>query len=85
MNKIKQLQSAITLRKQSIDYARQSYDLTLDAYNNGKKDILTLQSASDSLLQSKVNLKSEAYSLIKAILELENTIGVPFGTLSKTE
>ncbi len=85
MNKIKQLQSTINLRKQSIDYARQSYDLTLDAYNNGKKDILTLQSASDNLLQSKVNLKSEAYSLIKAILELENTIGVPFGTLSKKE
>ncbi|MBR1910986.1 MAG: TolC family protein [Treponema sp.] len=85
MNKINQLQSTISLRRQSIDYAKQSYDLTLDAYNNGKKDILTLQNASDSLFQARVNLKSEAYSLIKVILELENTIGVPFGTLSKKE
>lgn len=85
LNQIKQLQSTVNLRKQSIDFAKQSYDLTVDAYNNGTKDLLTLQNASDSLLQSRVSLKSEAYSLIKAILELENTIGVPFGSLSQNK
>lgn len=82
LNQIKLLQSNVQLRRQSIDYASESYQMTSEAYNNGTKDYLALQNAADSLLQSKVSLKSEAYSLMKAVLELENAIGVPFGTLS---
>ena len=83
LRKIAQSKASITQRKASIDLAQKTYDMTLTAYNHGTKDLLSLQSASDSLLSAKVNLMSEAYTLASAILDLENTIGVPFGTLTK--
>lgn len=80
---IKQAQDQIKLRKSSISLAQESYTMTLDAYNHGTKDLLSLQNASDSLYSSKVNLINQAYTLETAILNLENIIGVPFGTLGK--
>ena len=55
--------------------------MTLTAYNHGSKDLLTLQTAADNLLKAKTNEQSQLYSLISAILDLENTLGVPFGTI----
>ncbi len=81
VNKIKLLQSTVEVRRQSIDYSQQAWRMTRDAYNNGTKDLLALQTASDNLLSAQVNLKSSAYNLATAILDLEDTIGVPFGTL----
>lgn len=81
--KVQQSKASLSLRQKSIELAQKTYDMTLTAYNHGTKDLLSLQTASDNLLQAKVNLMHEAYTLSSAILDLENTIGVPFGTLSK--
>ena len=81
LNQIKQSQETIKLRQNSIDLAQQTYDMTLDAYNHGTRDIISLQNASDSLVEAKVNLMSEAYTLVTAVLKLENTLGLEFGTL----
>lgn len=80
LNKIRQLQAAAALQKTSVAFAKESYAMTSEAYASGTKDLLALQTAADNKLQAEVNLMSQAYSLIAAILELENTIGVPFGT-----
>ncbi len=85
LNKIKQSQDSIKLRLESINLAQQTYDMTQEAYNYGTKDLLSLQSASDNLLSAKLNLMSEEYTLLSAVLDLENTIGVPFGTLVNPE
>ena len=42
-----------------------------------------MQDASDSLVEAKVSLKKEEYTLIAAVLELEYAVGVPFGTLGR--
>lgn len=81
MNKINQCLENIALRKSSIELAQTTYEMTLESYSHGTKDLLSLQTASDNLLSAKVNLISEAYNLICAVLDLENTAGIPFGTL----
>lgn len=81
LRKIQQLQSSIQSNQASVTLAQRTYDMTFQAYNRGIKDLLSLQDASDSLLSAEVSLKSEERSLINAVLELENTVGVPFGTL----
>ncbi|MBQ1870467.1 MAG: TolC family protein, partial [Treponema sp.] len=83
LRKIKYSQSVIKLRQSSVNLAAQTYSMSLDAYNRGSKDLLSLQTALDNLTQAKVNLQAEAYNLICNILDLENTLGVPFGTLIK--
>ncbi len=82
LSQVKNLVSALALRKQSLEFAEETYRLTLEAYNNGTKDIIVLQNARNGLFEAGVNLKSQAYNLAVAILNLENALGVPFGSLS---
>lgn len=67
--------------KATEELAEQTYKMTLDAYNYGKTDLLSLQNANDSVLSAGVNLKSQAYTLISTILDLEDVLGIDFGTL----
>ena len=82
LRKISQSQSSLTARRANVELAQRTYDMTLQAYNRGTKDLLSLQNASDDLLSAQVSLMSEQRALISAVLALEHTIGVPFGTLS---
>ena len=66
-------------------YAQKSYDMTLTAYNHGSRDLLTLQNAADALMRAKTDREYLLYSLISAVLDLENTLGIPFGSLGKEE
>lgn len=81
LRSIKQSQESIKYKQANVKLAQKTYDMTAEAYNRGAKDLLTLQNANTSLLNAQVSLKNETLTLIKAILNLENTIGIPFGTL----
>ena len=78
---ILQKQSQMELLNRNVEIAQKAYDMTLTAYNHGSRDLLSLQNASDSLLKAKTDRESHIYNLISAVLDLENTLGVPFGTL----
>lgn len=81
LRSIKRSQDSIKSKQANVTLAQKSYDMTLEAYNKGSKDLLSLQTSNSSLLSAQLSLKNEIYSLVKNILSLENTIGVPFGTL----
>ncbi|MBQ0039522.1 MAG: TolC family protein [Treponema sp.] len=81
VKKINQSVDNIKVRKSSIDLAQTNYEMTLEAYNHGTRDLLTLQSAQDSLLSARVNLVAEANTLMGSIYELENECGWEFGSL----
>lgn len=81
VKKINQCVDNLKVRKDSIKLAETNYDMTLKAYNYGTRDLLTLQSAQDSLLSSKVNLIAEANTMVASICELENICGMNPGTL----
>ncbi|MBQ7159794.1 MAG: TolC family protein [Treponema sp.] len=81
LRKIRQSQSAIKAKQANVVLAQRTYEMTQQAYNRGTKDLLSLQNANDKLLSAQASLKSEQRNLMNAVLELENTIGVPYGTL----
>ena len=81
IRKIRQSQSSVKAKRTNVELAERTYEMTLQAYNRGTKDLLSLQTASDKVLAAQASLKSEQRNLINAVLELENTIGVPYGTL----
>ncbi len=83
LRQIRQSQSAIKSKESSVELAKKTYEMTLQAYNRGTKDLLSLQDANDSMLSAEVSLKSEQLTLIKSVLELENLIGVEFNSLGK--
>lgn len=81
--KIKKEQSQLELLESNIALAQKTYDMTLSAYNHGSRDFLTLQNASVSLLNAQISLEQQRYNFISAVLDLENMLGLPFGTLTK--
>ena len=83
LRKINQSISQVTSLKSNVQLAEQTYLLTQTAYNYGKTDLLSLQNASDSVLSAQVSVKQQAYSLIGSILDLENLLGLDFGSLTK--
>lgn len=85
LKNIMQKQSQIEMLQQNVDIAQKAYNMTLTAYNHGSKDLMTLQNSADSLKNAQLNQQSQIYNLICAVLDLENTLGVPFGTLGDKE
>jgi len=83
LRSIKQSQESIRYKQTNVELAQKTREMTEEAYNRGTKDLLTLQNANTSLLNAQVALKSEILTLVKTILNLEQTMGVPFGTLGK--
>ena len=82
---IEQAQAQLKVLESNVQLAQKRYNMTLTAYNHGSKDLLTLQNASDALMTARDNLNSQKIKIFSAILDLENTLGVPFGTLGKEE
>ncbi len=83
LRSIEQSQSSILYKQANVELAQKTYDMTSEAYNRGTKDLLSLQSANNTLLSAQVTLNSEILTLTKNIMELENTLGVDIGSLLK--
>ena len=83
IQKINQGISQLASLKATAELAEQSYKMTQTAYNYGKTDLMNLQSASDNVFSSEVNIKSQCYSLIGTLLDLEYLLGIPFGSLGE--
>lgn len=81
LSTIAQIQQQIVQLNKQIELAQKSYKLTLDAYNHGLRDFNTLQTSADNVTTLKGNLMNLAIQIESQILELENILGVPFGTL----
>lgn len=74
-------QRTLAARKMNLELAEKSYKMTEDAYNSGTKDLLTLQSSLDKLQTAQLQLRAEQYTLISNVLDLENTLSLPSGSL----
>lgn len=81
IKKIKQTQQQVELLKSNVSLAQKTYNATYTAYTHGSRDLLTLKNSQDALLSAQINLELQRYNLICAVLDLENSLGIPFGTL----
>lgn len=83
INNLKQAKAQLKLLETNVELAQKTYNLTLTAYNHGARDLLTLQNASDALFSAKIKLQQQMLTVLSSTLSLENTLGIPFGTLDK--
>ena len=82
-NSILMAQTQLGVYEANYELMKRTYEMTLIAYNNGSKDLSTLQTAEDNLSKARFSLQSQKYTIFNAILNLENTLGIPFGTLNQ--
>jgi outer membrane protein len=81
IRRISQKEKSILFQNTNIKLAEQSYRMALDAYVKGSKDLLSLQNASNTLLEAEVTLESDLLDYVKTCIELEQLLGIPYGTL----
>jgi outer membrane protein TolC len=70
---------------QTVDLAERSYRLTEQAYQAGLQDLFQVQSAEQSLRQARVQMLEQQFNYLNGLIDLEYSIGVPFGTLSRSK
>ncbi len=68
---------------QTVSLAERSYRLTEEAYRAGLQDLLQVQNAEQSLRQARVSMLEQQFNYLNGLIDLEYSIGVPFGTLSE--
>ena len=81
LRKINQIISMLEVSKETVALAKKTYEMTETAYNYGKTDFLTLQNASDNVLNAEVSLKNQAKTLMETLLDTEYLLGLEFGTI----
>ena len=69
------------VQTQTVNLAERAYRLTEEAYRAGLQDLLQVQNAELELKQAKVSMLEQQFNYLNGLLDLEYSIGVPFGTL----
>jgi outer membrane protein TolC len=69
-------------QKKTVELAERSYQLTERAFRAGLQDLLQVQNAELELKQAKVSMLEQQFNYLNGLLDLEYSIGVPFGTLN---
>jgi outer membrane protein TolC len=67
---------------QTVSLAERAYRLTEQAYSAGLQDLLQVQNAELELKQAKVSMLEQQFNYLNSLIDLEYSIGVPYGTLS---
>jgi len=69
-------------QQKTVELAERAYRLTEQAFRAGLQDLLQVQNAELELKQAKVSMLEHQFNYLNGLLDLEYSIGVPFGTLN---
>ena len=84
-NAVNQAMAQLSNYERNVDLMQRTYEMTKNSYNAGSSSLSALQSAEENLASAKYNLQAQRYAIISALLDLENTLGVPFGTYNSLQ
>jgi outer membrane protein TolC len=82
LNNLEKILASEEAQRAAVSMAEQSYRLTEEAYRAGLQDFQSVQNATLALNQAKLQLMREQFNYLNDLIDLEYSIGVPFGTLS---
>jgi outer membrane protein TolC len=79
---LERIHTTAEVQAQTVSLAEQAFRLTELAYQAGLQDYFQVQNAEQSLRQARVQMLEQQFNYINSLIDLEYSIGVPFGTLS---
>ncbi|MCL2478570.1 MAG: TolC family protein [Treponema sp.] len=82
VNSLENTQASAQVQKSAVDLAEMTYNLTEEAYRAGLQDFQSVQNSALALSQAKLQLLTQQFNYINDLIDLEYSVGVPFGTLS---
>ncbi|GHU29695.1 hypothetical protein FACS1894172_01360 [Spirochaetia bacterium] len=80
---LEHIRESAEAQARTVSLAQQSYSLTNQAYRSGFSDLMEVQNAELELRKAQVGMIEQQYNYLNGLIDLEYSIGVPFGTLSK--
>jgi outer membrane protein TolC len=84
-NKISSLEtirSSLAALQAAVELAEMTYTLTEEAYRAGHQDFQSVRNSAFALDQARLQLLSQHFSFMNDLIDLEYSLGIPFGTLS---
>ena len=79
---LEKVQTTIEAQKRTVELAERSFRLTETAYRAGLQDLLEVQNAELELRKARIGILEQNFTYLRALIDLEYAMGVPFGTLS---
>ena len=84
INSLEKTRTTAEAQQAAVELAEQSYRLTEEAYRAGLQDFQAVRTAALDYEQAKLQLLTQQFTYLNDLIDLEYSIGVPFGTLSST-
>jgi outer membrane protein TolC len=84
INSLEQTRTSAAVQQAAVELAEQSYRLTEEAYRAGLQDFQAVQNSALALDQAKLQLLTQQFNFLNDLIDLEYSVGVPFGTLSSS-
>jgi outer membrane protein TolC len=79
---LEKARAAVEAQSLTVEMAEKSYRLTEEAYQAGLQEFLQVQNAELSLREARIGVLEQNFAYIQGLIDLEYTMGVPFGTLT---
>jgi outer membrane protein TolC len=81
---LEKIRTTAEAQEYTVDLAERSYRLTEEAYRAGLTELLEMQNAELELRKARIGALEQDFNYIQGLIDLEYSIGVPFGTLSSS-
>ncbi|MDR2841859.1 MAG: TolC family protein [Spirochaetaceae bacterium] len=85
VNTLEQLRITMEAQEATVELAQRSYSETNTAYRNGLQSLLDVENAQVQLNSARVNLQQQKFNYLQGLVDLEYSIGVPFGTFISSQ
>jgi outer membrane protein TolC len=79
---LEKIRTTVEAQEYTVNLAERSYNLTEQAYQAGLTELLEVQNAELELRKARIGVLEQDFSYIQGLIDLEYSMGVPFGTLS---
>ncbi|MDR3130646.1 MAG: TolC family protein [Treponema sp.] len=79
---LEKIRTTVEAQEYTVNLAERSYKLTEEAYRAGLTELLEMQNAELELRKARIGVLEQDFSYIQGLIDLEYSMGVPFGTLS---
>ena len=82
-DKLNSCKNSVEASQENINLAQRSYNMTVQAYNNGSVDFLEVKDAQEQLSKSQLALQQELFTYVSCIVDLEYLLDLPQGWMEE--
>jgi len=82
INSLERIRTTVEARQATVYMAEESYRLTEEAFRAGLVDFQVVQNTIQALNGARIGLLTEQFNYLNYLIDLEYSLGIPFGTLS---